>query len=550
MFFYLKNKRNRWALVIVLGLTFLSLSPCLRGEFLTNWDDEIHLLENPFVRSLSLENIKGIFRQTINEVYLPLTVLSFMIEHHFFEFDPFVYHLNNLILHLLITAFVFVIALQLGLDYKAAALASLLFGIHPMHVESVAWVTERKDVLYGFFYIWAVYHYLRYVDTKALGAYWMTVVLCALSLLAKPMAVSLVLILFLLDWFTRRQFNWRLVAEKIPHMLITVAIAWMTYRFHARIPVTDISQAPLIWVWAFVFYLRTFVFPFVLIPLYALPKPIVLTNPHFGISVVTFIIIVGLLFRARRNRWVVFAFLFYFLSIFFLLRTDIQWDANIVADRFMYLPSVGFCLLFAVYVARRIVFNPNRVLARPNLLSLGIIVLFLWLGIKTYLQTSIWRSNRLLWTYVIEKIGFNDLAYIAFNNRAVSYLNEDKADLGLDDLNRSIQLNPHFYYLPYYNRGTLYMEKGFYPSALRDLTKAIAIRSWFDNAYNNRALVYEAMGEYNKAVTDLFKCISLNPRNAKCYGNRARLYEKIGNDYLAEKDLKRAAELGWYPESE
>ncbi|MBI3617939.1 MAG: hypothetical protein HY210_06975 [Candidatus Omnitrophica bacterium] len=138
-------------------------SPMLAGQF-TALDDPGHLLENPQVISLAPENITAIFRTTVNDTYIPLTVLSFAVEHHFFGFRPFVYHWDNLLLHMFVVGLLFGLGRRMGLSAPAAGAGSLLFAVHPMHVESVAWVTERKDVLYAFFYMLALYQYCRYLQ--------------------------------------------------------------------------------------------------------------------------------------------------------------------------------------------------------------------------------------------------------------------------------------------------------------------------------------------------------------------------------------------------
>ncbi len=145
------KKRFIWiCLALILAVVAVVYLPSLDNSFV-NWDDDVHLLNNLSVRSLSFDNLKAIFTEKVNGTYIPLTTLSFAIEYHFFGYDPFVYHLTNLVLHLLVICLVYFFALRLGLSLIGAGISALIFGLHPMHVESVAWVTERKDVLYAFF---------------------------------------------------------------------------------------------------------------------------------------------------------------------------------------------------------------------------------------------------------------------------------------------------------------------------------------------------------------------------------------------------------------
>ena len=200
------DKKNLFCLSAVLLLTLAAFSSALNNQFL-NWDDDRMLTENPSVRSLTPGNIQHIFTSTVQRVYIPLSVFSLAVEYAFAGDHPFIYHLDNVLLHLLVTGLIFVFALRMGLSGRAAGWAALLFGIHPMHVESVAWVTERKDVLYSVFYMASLISYWQYLEGKKKTDYGLSIVFGFLSILAKPMAISLPLVLFLLDWFKNRGWN-------------------------------------------------------------------------------------------------------------------------------------------------------------------------------------------------------------------------------------------------------------------------------------------------------------------------------------------------------
>ena len=140
------------ALFIILILTITCYWQALFFDFL-NWDDPAHFLDNPHIFSLNPGNIQKIFQATVNEIYIPLSVLSHALEYHFYAFNPMISHFHNILLHLGVTILIFFFSCQCGLTRNASLIAALIFGTHPMHVESVAWITERKDVLYAFFYM-------------------------------------------------------------------------------------------------------------------------------------------------------------------------------------------------------------------------------------------------------------------------------------------------------------------------------------------------------------------------------------------------------------
>jgi hypothetical protein len=170
-FIMLTRLKSVAVLALVLLVVAIAFSPSLFNGFIKN-DDPGHLLENPTLRALTPENVRAMFQSIINTTYIPLTTLSFAFEYHFFGYNPIVYHLDNLLLHLAVVFLVFVFFQKLGLSNLAAGIGVLLFGIHPLHVESVAWVTERKDVLYAFFYMFAILQYWQYVQSGNRKFYW------------------------------------------------------------------------------------------------------------------------------------------------------------------------------------------------------------------------------------------------------------------------------------------------------------------------------------------------------------------------------------------
>ena len=202
-------------LIIVLVATAIAFIPSLMNDFVT-WDDDVNILKNPNLQVFDWRSIKGIFTDTVIGNYNPLSILSLAIEKAIFGLNATVIHFNNLILHLICVFFVYKIGIQLKLSPIAAGIVALLFGIHPMRVESVAWVTERKDVLYGVFYFAAIYNYIQYLhfDKKKKGYLLLTIGLFILSLLSKIQAVALPLSLLAIDYFLKRELSFKLILEK------------------------------------------------------------------------------------------------------------------------------------------------------------------------------------------------------------------------------------------------------------------------------------------------------------------------------------------------
>lgn len=544
-------------LTAVITITFLCYWPALKADFV-QWDDDVHILNNISIRALDSEHLKDIFTTTVNKIYIPLTSLSFALEHHFFGFKPFIYHLDNLFLHLGIVVLIFIFARRLGLGEWAAGIAALIFGIHPMHVESAAWVTERKDVLYAFFYMAALIAYTRYLDSqkaekgkRPAPAYgWMaaTTLWGTLSILSKPMALSLPLILFLLDWFKGRPLR-KNILEKIPLIVIIGAITLITYVANARIPGQNPIEAILIWSWTFCFYLRQFFIPLFFVPVYELPKPVSLSNPEFLLSVLVMGLSILAVVRLRKYRWFTFAFLFYFLSIFFILRFDEVKDANIVADRFMYLPSLGFCLLLGLAAEQ---WQKQS----KNFVTIAVIIIMGFLSWRTYSQVSVWNDSLSLWRHETKifpenNIGLNNFATVlrdekeykeaeqeyrkilqtksqgqSFSPTPESIESLQKVNYIISLYERSIRSSPNFEDARY-NLAQLYKDLGRSAEAIQYFKETININPTYKDAYFSLAGLYEESGDWPKAVESYDQTLGLMPDNEDAYINVISAYTKV-----------------------
>ena len=535
-------ERKLFILLAILAITFVSFSSILNNGFL-NWDDNFHLVGN---RSVRFFDIKHMFTSTVNENYIPLTILSFAIEHHFFGLNPFIYRLDNLLLHLVVTGLVFLFALQVGLTVRGATFAALLFGIHPMHVESVAWVTERKDVLYAAFYMGALCSYWRYLEDKRIKSYLLTIVLGMLSILAKPMALSLPLILFVCDWLKGRKFNLKVFYEKVPYFLYIIPIAWITFSLNKRIPGDNLIEGALIWVWTATFYIKKFFSLFIFIPWYSLPKPVSISNFHYASSLIILFFLLICLARYRKNRWLIFASLFYFVSIFLLLRCDIS-DPHIVADRFMYLPSVGICVLLGVLWERILECANKRGVVLKGLVHFCIIVLFSLMCVKTYFQTKLWKDDVTLWSYAMQYYAKkSESCSLAYIGRGITYNKQGKYDLAMANFNKAILTDPN-YALAYNGRGNVYHNQGKYNLAMADYNKALEIFPDNDDdkiyIYRNRGLIYLDQGQYDLALVDYNRALFISPNFVEGYNDRGRIYKRQGNYDLALADFSKALDI-------
>jgi len=320
----------------------------------------------------------------------------------------------------------------------------------------------------------------------------------------------------------------------MPYLLYIVPIGWLTISAYGRVPGQDFVASAFIWIWSLTFYLKKFILPFVLVPLYQLPRPVSLFNSHYVLAFCLFVVLLFLVFRHKRYRWWNFAFLFYFVSIFCLLKYD-GVDASIVADRYMYLPSVGLCLLFGV-LCHGILERFSERVALKRFAYFCLIVILSALSTKAYFQARIWKDSLTLWNYVIRH---SPRRAIAFNNRGLVYEDQGKTALAMKDYNKALEVNP-YHASALNNRGALYEKQGKYDLALADYDKALAIDPRFALAYSNRGNVYFKKGLNRLAFRDFKRAIDIAPNAAGFYKDRGNKFKVLHQYDLALADYDKA----------
>lgn len=421
-------------------LLLLVFMPALDADFV-RWDDDLVRGQRHHF-NLTSANLAWMFTTTFAGHYQPLTWLSYAIDYKFFSLDPFGYHLTNFVWHLLtVFSFYFLVRrlLAVGTRYHfapdsaqvlaAAALAACVFGIHPLRVESVAWIAERRDVLSGFFYVAAVACYVRYAATVsgAVGIhedvrshtlarcyYVASVMLCLVSLLAKASAMTIPLVLLILDVFPlrrlkrgangRRGRNRLIWLDKIPFVVLAVAagvVAWYAqatggamHSFAEHDFSSRMAQAS----YGLVFYLWKTVWPTGLGPLYEIPHRTILMGAMFWTSLVVVAAVVVFAIRAAHKRPAIPAALGAYFVIVAPVLGFAQNGPQLVADRYSYLPCLGLAALAgaALLAALRSDSWWQHGHRRSGLmLIVGVVVA--WLAHQTMNQSEHWLSPLHLW---------------------------------------------------------------------------------------------------------------------------------------------------------
>ena len=326
---YLFSQKKAWiriALILIAVVTAVSFLSSLDNGFV-NWDDNEYVTENYAIRSFSWNTLKTIFTSFYLGTYCPLVILSYTLEYALFGLAPFGYHLTNLLLHIGNTLLVFALVLRLSTHPPSALVAALLFGVHPLHVESVAWVTERKDVLSTLFFLGALLCYLRYQEDKQAHLYALSIVAFVLSLFSKPMGVTLPLILLLCDYLCARGWTYRTLVEKVPFVMVSALFSViMVLAQHSSGGInaarfSALVDNVLVACWGLVFYLSKTLAPVGLSAYYPYPPEISFHLLAFFLPPILLLALTAGVWISRRyTRTVVFGSLFFFVTLLPVLK--------------------------------------------------------------------------------------------------------------------------------------------------------------------------------------------------------------------------------------
>ncbi len=565
---------RRFKLIIGVLLAAVAVAgvfaPSLRNGFV-NWGDDDFLIRNVLIRFWDVDHLRSIFTTAINGLYFPLTLTSFAVEYHYVQLNPFVYHLTNVLFHLANTLLVYVIVHRLGVGFIGSAIAGLLFGIHPMHVESVAWVSGRQDVLFSFFYLLSILTYLRYQfalkrSKKGLDLIVGVYVLGLFSMLSSPMALSLPFILILLDWYEARKLDKRTIVEKAPMLVLFLLLAGATF-ISSKIVFHHGLEKIGAYVYAFIFYLIKFVYVGHLKVIEHFPSPI-------WVYVISFVALVGLCFLTyvfRKNRDLVFGLSFYAISIFcsFIVNGLVSPDSSLgLSSHLMYLPSMGLCLYAAKIVEdcwlNR---NPRRYFINRTIVILASTAVCVF-SLQSFEQVKLWRNGFTLWNSQLnvepdDPVALNNLAdffrdtveYRRAQAKYAKYLSIGGENIksGLIDDNtlkyvqqvkslyeQAIKADPS-YEDAYLNLGNFYLDVGKPKESLGYLQKALDIDPHFKQALLRIGDAYMALGESIKTVEFYNQALKFYPKDEDVHLSVALAYNEFlkkenNSDY--EKGLK------------
>lgn len=529
-----KPVNKLWYLAGIVLLTILVYSNSINNDFTYQFDDDLYVTNNPDIKGLTLENVSKAFSKSYVGLYLPLTMLSYIIEYSVFGLNPSAYHVTNLLMHLLATILVFLLIYKIKPNAYVASVVAFVFAIHPMHVESVTWISERKDVLYAIFYLAGLITYLNFLQKKSVKNYLITMVFFILALLSKAVAVSFPLFLVAFDWYNGRKIlSKNVILEKIPFFALSLGFGLLGIYFTSIANDTttpDIAWAfrPFIVSDAVMIYLYKFVAPFKLMIYYYYPETSSgALDAKFYVSTGTLLLIAGLslfgIFKSKTHkRDLILGVLFFVIPTFFILQL-IPAGRAYAAERYTYLSYIGLAYIFAV-LTRQVVQpkNPKQIQLRSTLVGL---VVFFAIGFSylTWDRNKDWKDSLTLFTDLIEKNPAHGHPYLI---RGITYVQFGKNKLALDDYNKSIERNPYDA-KALANRSSTRGMLGDLEGALDDANRSLEIKPGYDNGLNNRATALFFSGDYKGALADYSALIAKDSLRAELYRKRAMVLEKL-----------------------
>lgn len=539
-------------------VVFLVYLPSLKGAFV-NWDDQLYVFENSAIRSLDLHFIKAVFTEAMVANWHPLTMISHALDYALWGLNPAGHHLTNVILHSINTSLVFLLCIRLfqaaspkgramtGGRMVAALTAALLFGLHPLHVESVAWISERKDVLSGFFFLLSLIMYLESAqsDSKKALKYFATLLLFTLSILSKPMAVTTPVILLLIDFYPLKRFAAGIgkpFIEKVPFLAVStlsgVLTIWAQGKGGAIAGDEAISLTARAGIAAqgIVAYIQKMLWPVDLAVIYPLPKAEEVFGPAFYISLALIILVTAFCAIKVKKYPVYLAVWAYFIITLMPVIGFIKVGAHFIADRYMYIPSIGPLLLAGIGAG--VVYE--RLGSRRNVFTALLAVLFILLSAKTVRQEGIWRDSFALWNH---QIGLYPEDPQGYNHRGNAFERVNDMENAIAEFNTAVRLDP-FYSDALYNRGFMNQKRQNYEESIKDYNVVQKLKPELVNVYINRGISYLSIGRPELALEDFKAAVSREPENAHACLYLGIAYAETGALDLASSNLKKASSLG------
>jgi len=507
-----------WLLITCI-ITFVVYSGIIKGDFVS--DDYQYIVNNPYIKNFSWEGIKAIFSNSYFSNYHPITTLSWAFEYKIWQLNPKPYHLTNLILHLLNTILVFFFFKRLINRINVSLIITVLFAIHPMHVEAVCWISQRKDLLYTMFFLLSLSFYLRFLTSKKLSIYLFSLLFFIFSLLSKSMAVTLPLLLILIDYY-KSTITIKSLLNKIPFFVLSLVFGILALHTQQDVrfdtdftPVFSFVDRLFLVCYAICIYLVKLILPIGLVLFHYYPIKI---DGYFPLLVYIsplFILLIGWVFFKFKSfrKELIFGILFFLISISVVIQF-IPAGCAIVSERYTYVPYLGLFFIISMFYYN-IQNNDYKYLSQYKYQSR--IILFSLIGffmIVSYNRVKVWVDSNSLFNDLVEKQPDNPYSYFSRSNYLLNFKNDPQA--ALSDINRAIELNPRIA-SSFNNRGFILAAMNDFQGSINDFNKAISLDSTNHKYYLNRGISKMRLALFSDALFDFNKSIAVDSTDATTF---------------------------------
>jgi protein O-mannosyl-transferase len=518
---------------LVLLATFAAYLPVLRAGF-TNYDDGLYILENPMIRNPDWGHLKDIFSTIYQNQYAPIATLVMAIEVKVFGATPAPLKAVSVLLHIVNTVLVFQLIRQLFKRFDYAIITAGLFALNTVQVESVAWLAGSMKIgAYSLFFLCSLLAYVRYLKAKSRLWFGVSLLLFLLSCLCKEQAIALPATLLAIDYLYGRRLRDRaVILEKTPFFIVSLIFAVVTISLTGKMQNPEMvnyysaGERFIFACFSVVSYALKLILPVNLSAYYTYPLRGSIPSYYFAAPIFALLALIAVwLSWQKGQRTIVFGIVFFGANIFLPLMSEVLSVRDVMmADRYVYIPAIGFFLLVAFAVGELLKWKPHL---RTAIWS-GLVAYGLLLAALTWERGQVWKDSVTLFTDVINKGhlpsgGIDPFLSIPFNNRGVARKQSGDRAGALADFNQAITLNPSDP-KPWLNRADLHFDAGEFEAAMPDYNKALEVDPKNAHAYANRGASYGAQNKFDLALSDLNRAIELNPTLTDAFGNRALLY--------------------------
>ena len=555
---------DRWTVpgvcLFLAAITFAVFGRTVHDDFV-NYDDSVYVYESAQVtKGLTLNGIAQVFIHGSYDNWDPLTAISHMLDCQFYGLNAGGHHLTNILLHTATAILLFLVLRQMTGALWRSAFVAAVFAIHPLRVESVAWVTERKDVLSGLFFMLTIGAYVRYARRPWSPArYGLVVLLFALGLMSKPMLVTLPFVLLLLDYWPLKRYSHpalaaggtgpvdlpgnfsvplRLIVEKIPLLVLSIALCVATVLVE-RFDIQSIEMCPLPLrignaLVSYITYMWQMIYPAGLAVLYPYPAHGLPVWEIITAILVLASVSAGVFIWRRTRPYLLVGWLWYLIMLVPVIGI-VQMGLQARADRYIYLPQIGLYVLLTWGAADLCAGWRHR---RVVLGSLAAIVIAS-LSVDSCLQTAYWRNSESLWTHTLACTSDN---FIAHNNLGNALLQKGKVEEAIAHFQKALQIYPD-YAEAHYNLGNVLLHKGSVDEAIIHYQRALQIKpDYAEDCYNLGAALIKK-GSVDDAIANYRMALQIKPNFAEAHYNLGNVLLQKGNLDEAIAHYQRALQI-------